>query len=234
MLPVLNTQPIEKQELSPAGWLDVVKVWHTIQGEGPFAGVPAVFVRLAGCDMQCPMCDTDYTTGRHHRSPAELENDVLDQAAGTKTKLVVITGGEPFRQACGPFARKMLQNGWDVQVETNGTLALDDFPYMAVHTVCSPKAEKVTERLLPWVQYLKYVVRAGEVDTDGLPLTALGGARPARPWTWPGRGKPTVYVQPMDEGDEGSNRLNLRAAVKSCMEHGYTLSVQLHKLAGLE
>ena len=44
--------------------LEVVDLWQTIQGEGPFAGMRAIFIRLAGCNLQCPFCDTDYTSKR--------------------------------------------------------------------------------------------------------------------------------------------------------------------------
>ena len=57
-----NTQPAEKQVKSSGLILAINSIFYTIQGEGPFAGSPAVFVRLAGCNLQCPMCDTEYTS----------------------------------------------------------------------------------------------------------------------------------------------------------------------------
>jgi len=91
-----NIQPIEKSVFDEEGRLNVVKVWSTIQGEGPFTGTPAVFVRLAGCNLQCPLCDTNYTTNRKLRSAEEVAD--LVQSEHSKTSLVVLTGGEPFRQ----------------------------------------------------------------------------------------------------------------------------------------
>ena len=56
---MINKQPIEKREPSYEGTLQVHSIFKTIQGEGPFCGTPCVFVRLAGCNLQCPACDTD-------------------------------------------------------------------------------------------------------------------------------------------------------------------------------
>lgn len=232
-LPLFNQQPIERQELSADGSLEIVKIWHTVQGEGPFAGRPAVFIRLAGCDMQCPRCDTDYTTGRHRMTVPEIAAEVDRVSRGSVCNLAVITGGEPFRQSIGQLCRDLSCVKWQVQVETNGTLALEDFPYVGVHLICSPKAGAVNSRIRNWVRAYKYVARHGELDPDdGLPMTALGGVKPARPdAVFP---RHMIFLQPLDEGDEALNRLNLRAAAVSCMRHGYTLGTQLHKHAGLE
>ncbi|MEG7364337.1 7-carboxy-7-deazaguanine synthase QueE, partial [Pseudomonas citronellolis] len=91
----MNLQPIEKRTKSADGLLSLHSIFHTIQGEGPFCGTPSVFVRLAGCNLQCPACDTDYTQGRRAASVQEILDKVQEyQSSG----LVVITGGEPFRQ----------------------------------------------------------------------------------------------------------------------------------------
>jgi len=60
----MNNQRREKMDSDPGGWLEIVSVWDTIQGEGPFAGSPAVFVRLAGCNLQCPFCFGTAIKGR--------------------------------------------------------------------------------------------------------------------------------------------------------------------------
>jgi 7-carboxy-7-deazaguanine synthase len=231
----LNVQPVEKSWLDPAGRLEVVDVWDTIQGEGPFAGMPAVFVRLAGCDLQCPLCDTDYTSKRETYTTNELWNAVVAcrhrGRAGT-AGLIVLTGGEPFRQNIAPFCRLALGYGWQVQVETNGTLSLEDFPYSApeLTLVCSPKAGKIDARIREHCRHYKYVVEMGEVDTtDGLPLSVLGNdVRVARPWPGP-MYKTTVWVQPQDEQDSVRNGLNVNAVVEICLKYGYRLSYQVHK-----
>lgn len=235
----MNTQDIEKLERSTDGTLDVHSVFYTIQGEGPFCGQPAIFVRLAGCNLQCPGCDTDYTSTRKRMSPAvlrsvvdELKNDEYPDAP---RPLVVITGGEPFRQNVSPFAHSLLRGAYSVQVETNGTLAPPpDFPDKAT-IVCSPKTGKLSPGIVGKVAAFKYVLQATlVVPRDGLPIRALGhSCTPSVAKPYEGYHGP-IYIQPMDEGNIPANRRNTEAAIQSCMNHGHTLQLQVHKIAGLE
>lgn len=251
----LNTQPVEPVVKDDRNDLEVISVFKTIQGEGPFAGYPAVFVRLAGCNLQCNRCDTDYTSSRRtvtsHQLVAEVD-DVLrsngKQFQNAEKPLIVLTGGEPFRQPIGPLVVMLADAGYYTQVETNGTVYRSRFPYHLcgelLSIVCSPKAEKINVKLLPQIDTVKYLVRAGDVDDDGLPKTVLGrNVRPARVHVAQvGQGHARgdvwfaaedVYVQPEDEGDATLNQANTEAAVASCLKHGYTLSLQLHKYLSL-
>lgn len=236
-----NTQPPEKEDWRSDGSLDVVSVWRTIQGEGPFAGTPAVFVRLAGCNLMCPRCDTDYTTSRQ-RVPVQMLARGVEQHAefnvsSKPTSLVVVTGGEPFRQNISPLVEYLIFRGFRVQVETNGTIgpdkqSMEPFFMGAIFIVCSPKTPKIHPDLLQYIHAYKYILRAGCVDSkDGLPTSALGMSQPpARPH----RGfRNDVFVQPLDEHVEANNKANLIACVNSCMKFGYRLSIQMHKEAGL-
>lgn len=247
---MVNLQPVEKQTYRDDGALDVVSVFYTIQGEGPSAGTPAVFVRLAGCNLTCPNCDTDYTSCRELTEPITLFGRVYDasprispisnSARGVRG-LIVITGGEPFRQDVGPFVKLLLDRGFSIQIETNGTLpppgdllrfAEDDLE-LRLSAVCSPKTPKVCDEILSLISCYKYVLSVDSVSPmDGLPLTALGcNTFPARPHA---EFVGDVFVQPADEGDPGKNERNRKAAVASCLRYGYRLSLQTHKLLGLE
>lgn len=231
-----NTQPIEKQDLiSP---LAVHSIFYTIQGEGPFTGHPAVFIRLAGCNLQCPGCDTDYTSSRANLSPSRILSEVRHALPhGANAPLVVITGGEPFRQNIAPLVRKLLSSGYKVQIETNGTLFIEDVPWWDITVVCSPKTGKINPKLLPFISAFKYVAKWDDIDpADGLPVRALDhtcAPRLARP---PVRDVRRVYLQPMDHGATSplDNAMNLRACVESCMEHGHILQLQIHKLINVE
>lgn len=235
MVPLPNTQPREKQRLREDGVLEVVQVFHTIQGEGPFAGLPAVFVRLAGCNLQCPLCDTDYTSNRQELSPFEVREAVrVAVPAFGRTDLVVLTGGEPFRQNIAPAVREFMLSGWRVQIETNGTLYVDDFPWASplLTVVCSPKTPVIEPKMVPRINAWKYVVQAGKVESyDGLPSVALGGQKPARPpRDFP---RDQIYLQPCDEQDEAKNKANLNTARDSALKWGYRVGVQLHKILGV-
>lgn len=235
----LNTQPVEKSVHTEDGSLDIVSIFPTIQGEGPFAGTPAIFIRLAGCNLQCPLCDTDYTVGdmgRVRKTPDQILE--LVDAAGmfSKINLIVLTGGEPLRQNISPLVYQASGMGYHVQVETNGTLHPIKgwaFGLDKLSIVCSPKTPKLNPDLLPHIHAYKYILSVDAVDpNDGLPTSALGmSTPPARPH--PGF-KGDVFVQPLDVQDEIKNEANVQAAVHVCMKYGYRLSLQMHKILGME
>lgn len=232
----LNTQPAEKRVTGDGTVIAVNSIFYTIQGEGPFAGMPAVFVRMAGCNLQCPMCDTEYTA-RQPMTPAAVLGAVNEESRRASRKpLVVITGGEPFRQPIGMMAKQLLEAGYRVQVETNGTLFLPAFPYWhkGLTIVCSPKTGNVHKQLLPSIAAFKYVATAESLwPADGLPDKALD--HPAAPMLFrpPSEWQGEIYLQPVDEQDDKRNAANQSAVVRSCLRHGYRLCLQTHKIIGV-
>ncbi len=226
----LNMQKPEKSVHNQNGDLDIVKIFPTIQGEGPYVGMPSVFVRLAGCNLECSSCDSDYTTDRKLFSV----QDILESVALHKHKLVVITGGEPLRQNIAPLINRLLERDHLVQVETNGTLYRDDLPFDNFLIVCSPKTPKIHPELEPYIDCFKYVLEEGQIDVrDGLPITTLGNdCGVARLTSLYAGGE--IYVQPLDEGNDTRNKKNLQACLDVCFKFGYRLSYQLHKTLGLE
>lgn len=124
----------------------------TIQGEGPFTGRLATFVRFGLCNLDCLNCDTPYTwdwtgrTGTTYNRRDELTrtsvDDIVTRVRATAASLVVITGGEPLvqRNQVAHLAERFDDLGLTVQVETNGTLdALTEHSARNVHYVVSPK-----------------------------------------------------------------------------------------------
>lgn len=233
----LNIQPTLPLDRRADGLVHLHHVFPTIQGEGPFAGRPAIFVRLYGCNLQCPACDTDYMSSRVPVTPFDILSRIV-AATGHAMKqrpLIVITGGEPFRQNITPLVCALINAGYDVQIETNGTLWLHDFPYdhPRVTIVCSPKTPKIHPEMADHAHAFKYVVQAGHIEADGLPTDTMlnPGHAVARP---PLGSAHKIYIQPLDEQSTCDNRNNLAAATGVCLTFGYRLSVQTHKIANLE
>lgn len=229
----VNTQLPKKQYLDKSGSLKIVKMFLTIQGEGPFAGTPAFFIRLAGCNLQCPFCDTNYTTDAKFISPFKIIEEVNLYA--NKGSLIVITGGEPFRQNLTPLVNELLMSGYKVQIETNGTLHLEDFPYDKVTIVCSPKTPALNKKLLPHIDAFKYVVSRKSVSLDdGLPNISLGlfnKTQVARP---PDNFKGDIFIQPLDAYNEEENLKNRVLAVASALKFDYRICLQIHKILNME
>lgn len=240
----MNTQNPQQKEFRTDGKLVVHSIFHTIQGEGPFTGHAAVFIRLAGCNLQCPACDTDYTTNRWNSTPFALLQFV--QGMREPPSLVVITGGEPFRQNIHPLVELLLAEGYTVQIETNGTLppptigfaemcSLDTNEQNRCFVVCSPKAGRVNTVTASLACAYKYVMAHDSVDDDdGLPLLALdhsASPRVARPHEG---FKGVIYLQPCDDKDDVVNQANLQACVNSVLRHHYVLQLQVHKIINVE
>lgn len=229
---MINLQKIEPFMGDQEGLLHYVDLWETIQGEGPFVGTPAIFLRLAGCSLMCPACDTDYTSNRKTITTCDLTDKVCAIKPG---RLVVITGGEPMRQPIGRLVNKLVLRGHGVQIETNGLHHIADLNYNYCTIVCSPKTPKINSQLIPHIAALKYVLSADAIDPiDGLPTGVLGyKTPPQRPWST--LQKSQVYVQPADEAREGATyNLNLTAALDSCFKFGYRYCHQIHKVIGVK
>jgi organic radical activating enzyme len=106
------------------------EIFRTVQGEGPSAGVPAVFVRLAECNLRCTWCDTAYTWdwSRHDREKETIEiDDVVARvrAHASAATTVVFTGGEPLLQQDEIAKTTSALDGFRIEIETNGTITPD-------------------------------------------------------------------------------------------------------------
>lgn len=233
-----NRQTPVPADLRPDGHLTLHSIFPTIQGEGPFCGERALFFRLYGCNLRCPGCDTDYTSKQLKVMPEYLLKKARE-LGWTPPSLVVITGGEPFRQNIGPAVNQLLSAGYRVQVETNGVLPVTEELYAvagaggAFTVVCSPKTNRIHATVHQVAAAFKYVLQAGNVsDKDGLPLRAL--RHPASPQVARPRPGALVFVQPMDENDPAANALNLDATIRSTMTFGHRLQIQVHKHINME
>jgi 7-carboxy-7-deazaguanine synthase len=114
--------------------LNIIELFHSIQGEGRYMGVPSIFVRTTGCNLRCvfkdSICDTAYSSFHPEKPIYSNEQDLIDafikiSKEHPRTTHIVITGGEPFLQREGlkDFLTDIFQikNDWIVTIETNGT-----------------------------------------------------------------------------------------------------------------
>ncbi|GAG87431.1 unnamed protein product, partial [marine sediment metagenome] len=106
--------------------MQVSEIFYSLQGEGFLAGVPSVFVRLAGCPLRCKWCDTKYawdeTAGMHY----SIEK-IVQTVQQTQSKFVVITGGEPMINIDLPqLAKSLKARGKHITIETAGIAFIPD------------------------------------------------------------------------------------------------------------
>ncbi len=165
----------------------ISEIFHSIQGEGPTAGRPAVFVRLGMCNLQCNFCDTPYTwqEGKEDYSDEANERIVETIAELLKqyphTQMIVWTGGEPMMQqrdivaAIDYLTERFAGRKFEHEVETNGTItAQPEFDKRIHRYNCSPKTamsgnDPYTVRLRDFAKTTyKYVVGTEEHCTEAL------------------------------------------------------------------
>lgn len=229
--------PVRKQIIDPLGRLWVQEVFATLQGEGEFAGTPSVFLRLAGCNLRCDFCDTDFESGFDEETNFLGVDDLMLRIGSLVhdnpgCNNIVITGGEPFRQNFVPLARSLIAIGYTVEVETAGTLFLEGFHKIAsnCHVTVSPKTPKLNESIETIASAYKYVV--SDYSAEGgdalVPLSENGKQLPL-----PKYGQP-IFIQPMDDQNKQRAERNIQAAVNMTMQTGWRLSVQTHKMLGIE
>jgi 7-carboxy-7-deazaguanine synthase (Cx14CxxC type) len=209
----------------------VKEIYYTLQGEGAHTGRPAVFLRFAGCNLWsgreehraeavCRFCDTEFVGtdgvgGGKFETAAELADavrrawpDVADSAP-----YVVCTGGEPLLQVDGDLLSALHAAGFEIGVESNGTLAAPD----GIDWLCvSPKGSAPVVQMSG--QELKLVYPQAEAE--------------AQPENFVGMDFDNFYLQPLDNPDIEDNT---RQAVEYCLAHPrWKLSIQSHKVLGID
>jgi 7-carboxy-7-deazaguanine synthase (Cx14CxxC type) len=205
----------------------VKEIYYTLQGEGAQTGRPSVFLRFAGCNLwsgreadrasaQCNFCDTDFVNvdgpgGGKFETARSLARAAARLWPGPSGKpFVVCTGGEPLLQLDEPLVNELHAAGFEIAIETNGTIAAP--PGIDWITV-SPKAE------IPLKQTsgdeLKLIHPQPSVDPADYLLLPFNH----------------FFLQPLD-GPE--REANTRQCVAYCLEHPvWRLSLQTHKYLGI-
>ena len=184
-------------------------IFYSLQGEGFHTGVPAVFVRLAGCNLKCSFCDTEFDTYTTY-----TKEELAKAIAPYPSKHLIFTGGEPALQLSEEWLLFFKEKGYIIHVETNGTTPL---PKKGVDWVtCSPKTDffPKAEIRLTHIDELK-VIFDGKRDVSKHLET-----------------KATHYfLQPCDVGNESENATITQQCVDYILKNPkWKLSLQTHKL----
>lgn len=130
--------------------MHLIEIYKSVQGESSFAGLPCIFVRLAGCNLRCSWCDSEYTfSGGYKMSLDEVIGEVRKLAP---VKLLEITGGEPMLQEreAVPLMERLLDEGYQILIETSGERPLINVPkpvHKIVDVKCPGSAESGSFRL---------------------------------------------------------------------------------------
>ena len=123
-------------------FLRITEIFHSIQGESTWAGVPCTFVRLTGCPLRCTWCDTAYA---FHGGTRMTFDEIVDTVKSHSATVVEITGGEPLAHPGSiPLATRLLDEGYTVLVETSGAFdvsPLDDRVHRIMDLKCPGSGE---------------------------------------------------------------------------------------------
>ena len=189
--------------------LQLAEIFYSIQGEGAHTGTPAVFVRLAGCNLSCDFCDTDYSL-KFFASVDEVVRRVRE--IGGDCPMVILTGGEPLAQReTLDLIDALGRDGRRIHIESNGTMYAD---LPADVWLCVSPKERPDPRMLARANELKLIVDE-RVPEEWL---ACAGERQQ------------LLLQP-----EGNKPENVALALEYIKKHPQRLrlSLQTHKLIGV-
>ena len=219
----------------------VNEIFQSIQGEGVFTGSPAIFIRIQGCGVGCPWCDTKHTWLLDIERNVSYQNflqrdiesaswtlmtpkDMLRYISDKKylSHHVVITGGEPCLYNLIELTNFLILNKFQVQLETSGTHKID--VHESVWVTVSPKIGmqgglSVLPESLSRANEIKHpVARIKHIDElDRLLIESDL------------RSDVQICLQPINQ-----NKHATELAIKTCVDRGWRLSVQLHKYLGLK
>lgn len=195
--------------------MKVTEIFYSLQGEGRWTGTPAVFVRLSGCNLACPFCDTD------HRSYREMtEDEIADAVMACPSHHVIFTGGEPALQLTAPLAERLHSAGWCIHMETNGSVPLKEGVADFVDWItCSPKDAPVK---IQRIDELKLLYE-GAHSVDKIRRFSSPETAPTHP--------ECRYLQPLDTGNAELNRAITDDTISYIKSHPiWKLSLQTHKI----
>lgn len=203
-------------------FLEINEIFATIQGEGPNSGKPAIFVRLSGCNLACKFCDTDFDNFKKMNLD-EIIGEIMQNTKNYNINLIVITGGEPLRQPIEKLLDLLIEKGFLVQIETNGTIFRNLHP--KVQIICSPKNvagyKTLRHDLLERIYAIKFLISKNNEKYNFIPDIGQDSKIP-------------IYLQPIDEYNTEKNYQNMQYCIELSMQYGYNISLQIHKMLNIK
>jgi 7-carboxy-7-deazaguanine synthase len=212
------------------------ELFQTLQGEGYFTGVPAIFIRLQGCPVGCSWCDTKHTWEQDPRQEVPLgdiavktadsacwasvsEQDIVDiiMQQGYTARHVVITGGEPCIHDLYSLTQLLEQQGFSCQIETSGTQEIRCTSQTWV--TVSPKVEmrgglEILPQALQRADEIKHpVARQRDIEQLDALLATIDDDKPR-----------IIALQPISRKDAAT-----RLCIETCIARNWRLSMQTHK-----
>ena len=221
--------------------LPVAEVFETIQGEATNTGSPALFIRLQGCAVGCPWCDTRYTWATDPKDVVPLaevlakpdkanspafawvkQGELALLAASYRARLVVITGGEPCNYDLAEFCLLLEGSGKDVQIETSGTREIKASPRAWVTLspkIGMPGGFAVREDAVERADEIKMPAGSPR-DIEKLQAFLAEHRHPAPPGG--------IWLQPLSRSPKAT-----ALCIEAATAHGWKLSVQTHAFIGV-
>lgn len=194
----------------------IVEIFNSVQGEGFHTGVPSVFIRFGGCNLQCSWCDTDFS-----KWDKMTISEIMVILSKWNTRRVIFTGGEPAMQKLRPLSDELHANGYNIAIETNGTIELEEG---LVDWICvSPK-----DMLYPEFSIKQRKGNELKVVYTGQDLSMYDNLK---------KGFENLFLQPCyDESkDAGFNGKTFHSTFDIVMQNpGWNLSLQTHKWMGVD
>lgn len=190
----------------------VNEIFYSLQGEGRWAGHPALFLRLSGCNLRCPFCDTDFHDYRE-MTAGEIIRQLNTESR--QCRFLVVTGGEPSLQLDDALVDALHAEGFFVTMETNGT---HEPPENIDWVTLSPKNGFVdgAEVVIKYADEVKVIFDAEHDVAD------LANAKVECLYR---------YLQPCDVGNDRRNKEILDLCVEYIKQHPqWNLSLQQHKI----
>ena len=204
------------------------EIFSTIQGEGRNTGLPATFIRFAGCNLNCPWCDTK----RHAKEFLTL-TEIMARVRKFKNRAVIVTGGEPTTVVgLGDVLSKLKDEGYWLALETNGLKTIPElelFDYVAVSPKYFYRTKYAGESVIAKANEVRIVAESQNMEDFCRKMRERIAAA-------------DYYISPLDEGGKMHYRrafnlmlkLNSSLSVKTAVWPPWSLSIQTHKVLGLK